>query len=107
MPSGLQVFRESTGQIIFDSNSQLGRLVGSITTGFVAGSVAANLTTGTPFAFAVLVYANGTSPNFGTPGGAMLQPTLTVTGSSVAWSFPANSGSYQNFQSCIIYYGVY
>jgi hypothetical protein len=106
MPAGLQVFDQATGELRFDSTSQLGRIVGSVSTGFVNGSVAADLSTGIPFAFAILIYANGSTPNYGTPGGAMLQPDLNITASGVSWTFPA-AGSYTSFESCLIYYGVH
>lgn len=106
MPAGLQVFDQATGALRFDSTSQLGRIVGSVSTGLTNGSISADLSTGVPFAFPVLIYADGSGPNLGTPGGAMRQPNINVTASSVSWTFPTE-GDYGPFQNCIIYYGVY
>lgn len=105
MPAGLQVF-DPTGVNVVDTSFFLGRIVGSVSTGFSSGSVSADLTGGTPFAFPVVIYAAGSRPNLGTPGGAMKNPSITATSSGISWTFPSGfSGG--NFSDCIIYYGVY
>ena len=90
-----------------DTNSFLGRIVGQISTGYVSGSVTADLSTGTPFAFSVIQYSAGYTPNSVTPGGGMLNPSITATSTGISWTFPSNPGGSQVFSNCIIFYGVY
>lgn len=106
MAQGLQIW-DASGVSVMDTNSFLGRIVGQVSTGYQSGSVSANLSTGTPFAFAVVQYDPAYQPNQGTPGGGMLNPLITATSSGVSWTFPPNSSGAQIFSDCIIFYGVY
>lgn len=107
MTQGIQIFNPATGEITMDTNFFLGRIVGQTSTTYVNGSVSADLSSGTPFALYVIVYNSSYVPSQGTPGGGMLNPTLTATPTGVSWTFPSNTGGAELFSSCLIFYGVY
>ena len=105
MSAGLQVW-DASGTLIVDTSFFLGRIVGSVLTNFVAGSVSADLSNGTPFAFSVVTIKSGYSP-IGSPGGALYNPSITKSSSGISWTFPSNIGSTAMYENCIIYYGIY
>lgn len=107
MPHGIQVFNPANNKVTMDTNFFLGRIVGQVSTPYVNGSVSADLSTGTPFALYVIVYDSSYNPSQTSPGGGMLNPTLTATSTGVSWVFPPNSSGAQMFSSCLIFYGVY
>lgn len=105
MPAGLQVFDEN-GVLVVDTNDFLGRIVGSVSTNFNDGSIAADLSTGTPFAFPYLLVTGQVVTS-----GSGLAPEVTTTSSSVSWEFAdddkSDPGGNTSYSDCLIFYGVF
>jgi hypothetical protein len=92
MPQGLQTWN-SAGDLTLDTNYDVGRVLGITSITSSAGSVTdAGLTTGRPFWW----YMKDDGGSFST------QPDISVSGSTLSWSWPSGGGSNGR-----ILYGVY
>ncbi|NDD82997.1 hypothetical protein EBZ38_01765 [bacterium] len=92
MPAGLREY-DASGNLIFDTTSKLGRVLGVTTlTGTVDGNLTDNdLTSGTPFWMIVSVASFGAE-----------MPAISTTGTLLSWSWSGRgSGTYK------LIYGVY
>lgn len=91
MPQGLQVF-DSSGNIIFDTNTVAGRVLGiTDITATTSGSVTnSGFSTGTPF----WIFQPKTTSYFSKA------PSVTISGTTLSW----DTGAETNF---ILVYGVY
>lgn len=77
MPQGLQVW-DPAGNLIFDTNDRIGRVLGAVQTGTSAGDVVnAGLATGTPF---VIVQKIGAIAD------AFKIPTVSISGTTLSWT---------------------
>ena len=95
MPAGLQIW-DASGNLIFDTPTRCGRVLGTVTFGTMNGSVTnAQFAAGTPFWFV----------SQSSPGYAAYQPTIAVVGNTLSWSWTV-SGSTGNIGGTIIY-GIY
>jgi hypothetical protein len=85
--------RDDAGNIILDLTDRLGRVLGVVTITSSGGSVTnAGFLDGSPF----WVYLKDTNGNFSN------QPTISVAGDTLSWSWPSGGGSDGR-----ILYGVY
>jgi len=81
MPAGLQVW-DATGALVLDTSTIVARVLGSITTSDLSGSLTdAGFLTGNPF------WAVATSQPW--YFNALLHESISVTGSTLAWDFTA------------------
>ena len=91
MPQGLQVF-DAAGNVIVDTSTRLGRVLGSATIGpSGSGSITnASFALGTPWC---MIYNSSSFPTY--------EPVISFSGTSLLWSFAYTSSSYT------IVYGIY
>ncbi len=94
MPAGFQCWDEN-GTLLYDTTTNMGRILGTISTGGVNGSLSVPaFSQGTPFAFPVLVLSDAASVD-------VFQPLVTISGTTLSWTYPRGSG-----QATIVY-GTY
>lgn len=92
MPAGLQVW-DANGQMIVDTSTRLGRIVGVADITTATGSIIdANFADGAPFW--VALPASNTSPSFG--------PKFTFSGTTLSWDFEGRTVSTHR-----VVYGVF
>lgn len=95
MPLGMQVW-DASGNLIVDTATYMGRILGTVSTGTSNGSVTnAGFATGQPWWF----ITRKTSSAY------MYTPKITISGNTLSWQF--ESGTYANKADCLITYGVY
>lgn len=91
--SGLRVWN-SSGVLITDVETRMGRILGSVQTGAGSGSISVpGFATGTPFGIVLELAAASTQTNG--------EPTISISGTTLSWSFAANPGNQ------LIFYGVF
>ena len=96
MPQGFQVW-DAAGALILDTNSMLGRILGTVAASGSTGSIDhGGLTTGRPF-YVCVSSDNGT-------GVGVMYPNVTISGSTLSWSY---DGGGQSIGTAIIFFGVY
>lgn len=100
MAVGLRIWNTS-GVLILDATHRIGRIKGQAHISGTAGSVAVNMTDGTPFwsfqpDFLYAHISNETPP-----------PIITVDGNGVYWTYSGSGGSYNKPITGWVYYGVY
>lgn len=102
MSEGLQIW-DQNGVLTFDLADRFGLAIGMVSTGTTNGGVSdSRLAMGTPFYYLI--------PRSWTLGGLTngsrdnVVPIITVTGSSILWSWPAISGTRVAHD---LVYGVY
>jgi hypothetical protein len=94
MASGLRVW-DNVGNLLIDTSTRMGRVLGQISTGTADGSVtSAGFATGAPF-YAIV-------PKSGSPA-AINTPNITITGNTMSWSFSGVPSP----QDSLVLYGVY
>jgi hypothetical protein len=101
MPTGLQCFNDA-GQLVFDTNDRVGRIVGALYTGGVSGSQYVDeLASGQGFA---ICYPAGAFPGNDVPTSL---PTVWVSGGTIYWQYAAwaSAAGIANM-NCRINYGV-
>ncbi len=95
MPVGLEVY-DASGRPIVRLTDRMGAIVGVLNTGTGSGSInLPGLSRGTPF----YVVQTG----WHVAGGAVTLPQISISGTTVSWSFAAGGGA----QSVTVYVGVY
>ena len=95
MSAGLQIW-DASGNLIFDTPTRCGRVLGTVSFGNTNGSVSnAQFAAGTPFWF-----VSQTSPGY-----AAYQPTIAVASNTLTWTW-STSGAAGN-QGGTIIYGIY
>jgi hypothetical protein len=95
MAYGLKVW-DSLGNVVLDTDTRVGRVIGTITTGTTNGSLtSAAFSQGSPF---YTVYTVGGSSY-------EVQPYVQVVGTTLSWYWDTSGASYN--ANCIIIYGVY
>lgn len=105
MPQGMQIFK-SNQSILIDTNDYIGNFINSFTTTDRSGSITNSLLlTGTPFAFASPEQA-GDMPNAPTGDIAPVCPNITVSGSTLSWSFDEDTNLVSS-PRLTIFYGVF
>ncbi len=92
MTYGVRTFDEA-GNIILDTNSRMGRVLGTAQSGTTPGSlVHAGFAVGEPFC---IVIPTGTGVQWGTP-------LVSFSGTTMSWSWPRAAKT-----NCKLLYGVY
>lgn len=103
MPQGLQCFN-SSGTMILDVTDRLTKMLGSFTTGTVAGSLTdANIANGV-FWYVMNPYVAGGNYNF-----LEKQWLITCSGTTISWT-PMNDpdgGSRLSALNAFVHYGIY
>jgi hypothetical protein len=90
----MQVY-DASGNIIVDTSTKLGQILGTVSTGISNGSVTNSaFSFGAPFYF---ILPSGSGYN--------VQPDVDITGATLSWSWVTSGESYNN--PCTIIYGVY
>lgn len=93
MGHGIEVYN-SSGQLVFNSDSRLGRVIGSVRLTGAAGSITdARFSSGTPF-HAFIADATVAARTY---------PVISVAGTTISWSY---SGAYPIISGLLIY-GAY
>lgn len=97
MPAGVQVFDEA-GTLKVSLGDRIGRFTGSVVTNGVDGSITIPGTkTGEPF-FILTQLEN--------PIGWFSPPLVTISGSTISWTYLPTAGNPQRI-NCLIRYGVH
>lgn len=108
MPAGIQTF-DASGNLILDLTDRITRLIGSVVTGTVAGSIVVpEFSQGTPF-FAV-VDTGVLSGGWDYTGSGTAPMVPTISGTTLSWDRPRNAPGaayHSNPRSVTIFYGVY
>lgn len=92
MPQGLQVWN-ADGSLQIDTNTNLGRFLGTVETGGVNGSLdVPGFAQGTPW-FLVMLLGVASYNTF--------VPQVTIAGNTISWNY--TSGNF----NALIYFGVY
>lgn len=96
MATGLQVF-DGQGNVILDTTTRMGVLLGQVNTGKSNGSVTNSaFSRGTPFYVATSTENGATS---------VIGPNITISGNTLSWQF--NNPGFSGNHGFLIIYGVY
>jgi hypothetical protein len=99
MAVGVQCF-DTSGNLLVDITSRLGRFSGSASISGAAGSVAVTVP-------GTLWYAFQPTLIWGFANMNTLRPNFSVSGSTISWTYPASAGSTPYTVIGTLFYGVY
>jgi len=96
MSQGLQIW-DANGQLILDTTYRVARRLGTVTTGMSNGSLnIPDLSQGQPFFI---------SEALRDPGSYYVIPSVSISGTTLSWSFPSQYPEQRNSMS--VTYGVF
>lgn len=97
MPQGLEIY-DSSGAVVFDTTTRLGKIIGSITVNaFGSGSVTVPNVSGGLF---VAIQSLNPLPTTGS--------TVTISGNTINWNYQSKNDEYLNqVHPHVIFYGMY